>query len=43
MPAPKVDITGKRFGKLTALEPAGRNADAALRGAVGVTAETRPS
>jgi len=27
VPARKVDITGKRFGKLTALEPAGRSAD----------------
>ena len=30
MPARKVDITGKRFGKLTALEPVGRNADRSI-------------
>ena len=30
MPARKVDITGKRFGKLTALEPVGQSADRSI-------------
>ena len=30
MPARKVDITGKRFGKLTALEPVGRSVDRSI-------------
>jgi hypothetical protein len=30
VPARKVDITGKRFGKLTALEPVGRSADRSI-------------
>jgi len=30
VPARKIDITGKRFGKLTALEPVGRSADRSI-------------
>jgi len=30
MPAPRVDIAGKRFGRLTALEPVGRSSDRSI-------------